>query len=66
MYHQSSRFVWEDRLQANQLYRGATGSDLKMEDCLYLNSDYKLGPYDKYYLNRLSQIECVLNKSASL
>ena len=38
-----------------------SGSDLQKEHCLYLNSDYKVGPYDKYYLKLLSQSECVFN-----
>ena len=53
----------EDRLQPNLLYRGTSGSDLKKEHCLYLNSYYTVGPYENYYLSRLSQIECVLNTS---
>ena len=66
MYHLSSCFKREDRLQANLLYRGANGSHLKKEHCPYVNSDYIVGPYDKYYLKWLSQIECVLNTSALL
>ena len=38
--------VRENRLKAYLLYRGASGSDLKKEHCLYLNSDYRVGPYD--------------------
>ena len=64
--NQSSRFVKEDRLQANLLHRDASGSDLKKEHCLYLSSDYKVGLYKEYYGKRLSQIECVLNTSALL
>ena len=30
------------------LYRDASRSHLKKGHCLYLNSDYKDGPYDKY------------------
>ena len=66
MYHQSACFVREHRLLANLLYSATSGSDFKKEHCLYLNSDYKVCPYDKYYLNRLSQIDCVLNISALL
>ena len=45
----------------NSVIRNTRAQMDQIWHCLYLNSDYKVGPYDKYYLKLLSQSECVLN-----